>query len=282
MLMDEVGLAWIFRDDDWSACADTLTTEGYPEEFALSTYLDADAVEAACLAGFMPMSARFMVNPGFPYGESETEGRELARAEGEARVFYTPKLHLERCVLNPSDTRITATTRRASRLFRVSVNQAYEKIMAACVETHGDGWLTPALTRVFSELHFDRARRRVKFISIELWKDGALVAGELGYAAGTAYASLSGFRGLSGAGTVQLAALAGILAESGYSVWDLGMPMDYKTALGGRKLSRLEYLPLLRAAYSQSSDQSPVRPLDGTREPASIRLLQACTRAGCG
>jgi leucyl/phenylalanyl-tRNA--protein transferase len=277
MMRDEGGLAWIFRDDDWQDCADTLAAADYPEEFALSTYLDADAVEAACLAGFMPMSARFMVHPGFPYGEPEIPAEELSGQDGETRIFYTPKLHLVRCVLDPSEARITTTARRASRHFRVSVNKAFEETLAACIGTHGDGWLTPALTRVFTELHTSLAIRQVKLVSVELWKDGTLVAGELGYAAGSAYASLSGFRRLSGAGSVQLAALAGILAESGYRVWDLGMPMEYKTALGCLSLPRHEYLPLLRAAYHHETDKN----LEIHFEPAPVRLPFACTRSGC-
>ena len=282
MQLDTDGPAWIFRDDEWTACADALVAAEYPQEFALSTFLDCDAIEQACLAGFMPMSARFTVPRDFPYGEPELSGQAnieqtSIEQDGQTRTFYTPKLHLERCVLDPSASRITATTRRASRHFQVSVNQAFDRTMAACVDTHGDGWLTPALTRVFSELHIDQARRQVKFISIELWKDGALVAGELGYAAGNAYASLSGFRSLSGAGTIQLAALTGILSESGYRVWDLGMPMDYKIALGGRILPRQEYLPLLREAYNQP----PAQPLGGIREPTPVRLPFACTSSGC-
>ncbi|MFH2115553.1 MAG: hypothetical protein ABIJ86_13720, partial [Spirochaetota bacterium] len=123
-----------------------------------------------------------------------------------------------------------------------------------------------------------RASRRVKFISVELWRDGILVAGELGYAVGSSYASLSGFRSLSGAGTVQLAALAGLLAESGFRIWDLGMPMQYKTALGGHSIPRHEYLPLLHDAYLRL----PVHPLGISLEPAAVRFPVACTRAECG
>jgi len=269
MLRDDNGLAWIFRDDDWMACADALALAHCPAEFTLSTFLDADAVEGACLAGFMPMSARFNVPEGFPYGEPEPSG------PADTRIFYTPKLHLERCILYPSEARITATTRRASRHFKVSLNKAFDETLAACIGTHGDGWLTPYLTRTFAELHADQAYRRVRFISVELWRDGILVAGELGYTAGASYASLTGFRSMSGAGTVQLAALAGILAAAGYKVWDLGMPMGYKMDLGGRLLYRHEYLPLLRDAYHQF----PAQPLGLAMEPAPVILPFACTSA---
>jgi arginyl-tRNA---protein transferase len=276
MRMDDNGLAWIFRDDDWTACADTLSEMDYPEEFTVSTFLDADAVEQACLAGFMPMSARFRVPPGFPYGEPEASIDKSSIQNGETRIFYTPKLHLARCILDPAEARITTTTRRSSKNYRISINKAFSGTLAACIGTHGDGWLTPALTRVFTELHADQASRSVRFISVELWKDEVLAAGELGYVAGTSYASLSGFRHLSGAGTVQMAALAGILAAAGFSVWDLGMPMEYKRALGGRSLTRKEYLPLLRDAYNQV----PTQPLGPATEPAPVILPLACTRTG--
>jgi Leu/Phe-tRNA-protein transferase len=245
------------------------------EEFALSTYLDADAVEAACLAGFMPMSARFAVPRDFPYGEPDSTGQVPVAQDGQTRVFFTPKLHVERCILDPAMARISTSTRRISRHFMVSINMAFDETLAACIGMHGDGWLTPALTRVFKELHTDRDRKRVKLVSVELWRDGTLVAGELGYAAGDSYASLSGFRSLSGTGTVQLAALAGLLAESGFKIWDLGMPMDYKSALGCRSLLRHEYLPILRDAYHRPLPY----PLGNTLEPAPIHLPLACTRS---
>ncbi|MDX9958328.1 MAG: hypothetical protein RBT68_07790 [Spirochaetia bacterium] len=276
MRMDDNGLAWIFRDDDWTTSADTLAATEYPSEFTLSTCLDTDAVEGACLAGFMPMSARFRVPPGFPYGEPEASRDNSSRQDEETRTFYTPKLHLARCILDPAETRISTTTRRAARQFMASLNMAFAETLASCVGTHGDGWLTPPLTRVFTELHATRANRRVKFISIELWKNGDLVAGEIGYTAGSAYTSLTGFRSLSGTGTVQLAVLAGILAENGFPVWDLGMPMDYKITLGGRSLPRHEYLPLLRDAY----DKVPTQSLGAVMQPAPVTLSLACTRAG--
>ena len=253
----------------------------YPSEFTLSTYLDTDAVEGACLAGFLPMSARFSVSPDFPYGEHEPakaaqpiQTFKITKALEPTRIFYTPKLHIERCILDPRKARITATTRRVSKSFYFSINKVYDETLDSCVNTHGDGWLTPALTSIFRKLHAEMSSRRVKFISVELWRAGRLVAGELGYAAGAAYTSLSGFHNLSGAGTVQLAALASILADSGFTVWDLGMPMGYKSALGGSPLPRTEYLPLLRNAYHQY----PVNNL--SRELSPVMLSVACTRAG--
>ena len=72
------------------------------------------------------------------------------------------------------------------------------------------------------------------------------MAGELGFVVGAHYASLSGFRTFSGSGKVQLLALGGLLVRRGFQIWDLGMAMDYKLAMGASQVPRLEYLDEFR------------------------------------
>jgi len=85
------------------------------------------------------------------------------------------------------------------------------------------------------------------------WNDWVLVAGDLGYTVGTIYVSLSGFsnRAYSSAGSVQLAALGGLLQHCGIELWDLGMTMKYKEDLGGRTIPRLELVEV----YKQNRDK---------------------------
>ena len=47
---------------------------------------------------------------------------------------------------------------------------------------------------------------------------------------------------------MQLAATAGYLRAAGVTLWDLGMPLDYKATLGAHDVSRAEFLSLFRAA----------------------------------
>jgi len=237
---------------DWPALAERLTAGGYDEEFVICDRLDPEAAAAAAAAGFMPMSAT-LVTPDGP------------------RAFLTPKLHLVRCLADPASIRPTRTALGRSSRYSVALKLDFGAALAGCVRTHGDGWLTEPLVRAFTALAAEPPRRgRPVFLSVELYADGGpegrrLVAAEIGYALGSSYASLSGFSDESGAGTVQLYALAGLLTELGVSVWDLGMPLPYKLALGGREYPRESYLPALTRAYGRAMPPAfaaamPMRP----------------------
>ena len=83
------------------------------------------------------------------------------------------------------------------------------------------------------------------------WPD---LAGELGYAVGRAYVSLSGFfrrerPEWNHFGKLQMVLLARRLEAAGFAFWNLGHPsMGYKTRLGARFLPRADFLPRWDAA----------------------------------
>lgn len=237
---------------DWRALAEGLTAGGYEEEFVICDSLSAEDAAGAAAAGFMPMSAQ-LVTPDGPH------------------PFLTPKLHLMRCLADPASIRPTRTALGRSARYSVALKLDFGAALAGCVRTHGEAWLTEPLARAFKALAAEPPRAGLPtFISVELYAERgpaerSLVAAEIGYALGSSYASLSGFSDESGAGTVQLYALAGLLAELGVSVWDLGMPLSYKLALGAREYPRDAYLPALIRAYGQAMPPAiaaamPLRP----------------------
>ena len=91
-----------------------------------------------------------------------------------------------------------------------------------------------------------------RVVSVELWSSetGKLAAGELGVLVGAVYTSLTGFfdkSRYSGAGKVQLAALADLLRNCGVQVWNLGMDLDYKNEMRAMTVPRGEFLRLFRS-----------------------------------
>lgn len=262
MLFDERGLP--LRDDDnYAACADQLVAMDYSGEFILFPRVDPAAVRRAALAGFMPMSVRVSTGTG-------------------CMILFSPKLHLERCLIDPAHVKPTRSAVRAADPYRVSLNTSFRSVLDQCVKAHGDGWLTTPLTDAFASLAASSATGSVRWISVELYRNGGLVAGEFGYLVGSCYASLSGFTTESGAGTVQLYALAAILAREGVQLWDLGMEMPYKLALGARPVTRSEFLPRLREAYRRESpafflERRPAEDARPLLSKARVRVLGQAT-----
>ena len=169
-----------------------------------------------------------------------------------------PKLHAHRCVisLEKGDLHVTKSTRKKAKRFTFTVNQAFSQVVEGCHKQHGEKcWLYPTLVEVFAMMN--RAEHTpavlmddktqpcpVRLYSIEVWnaETGALAGGELGYTVGSIYTSLTGFAAEDSAGSVQLATLGRFLTQLGFSLWDLGMAMDYKMSLGCHLLPRDEFL----------------------------------------
>lgn len=259
MFHDEGSYPNIEPGDDFCSCAEIIAAE-YHEEFALFPYIDGEIVEEATLARFMPMGLA-LVTP---------------RSRHD---FFLPKLHFQRCLLDPRTVHVTETARRESRKYLLSCNRMFSSVLAACVDEHGTDWLVPDLINAFTQLHEQRALRKVAFISVELWKiqdDGpALAAGEIGYLIGNSYASLTGYMKISGAGTVQLAALGCLLASSGIKVWDLGMEIGYKRELGARVLPRNRFMPILARAYADTTAETGLHLLSASRLVPARELIDA-------
>jgi leucyl/phenylalanyl-tRNA--protein transferase len=224
------GFPFVMPPEDGDALADWFEAE-YPDEFCASSSFDPDFVDTFCAAGFIPMAAK---------GEDGSE-------------YLIPKLHILRSVLDPCDVSVTRTARRESSRYTFRLDSRFDEVLEACVATHGEDWLRPPLLTCWRELFATRDSRLSRFASMELYEADRLVAGEVGVFSGACYTSLTGFKRVSGSGTVQLAALARYLEAAGVRLWDLGMPLDYKATLGARNVSRSEFLTLFRAARGANS-----------------------------
>ncbi|MCX7024954.1 MAG: hypothetical protein NT080_10080 [Spirochaetes bacterium] len=206
---------------------------GYPLEFCASASFDPDFVDSLCASGFIPMAT-----------EGPDDGRDL----------LLPKLHDFRAVVDPREVRVTRTARRESRRYTLVRDGCFRHVLETCATMHGDGWLRPALRECLVFLHETASARRSRLVSFELYEGADLAAGEIGAFVGSCYTSFTGFRLRSGAGTVQLAATGRWLEAAGAGLWDLGMPMDYKLALGACVVSRRDFITRFRTARSTPLD----------------------------
>ncbi len=163
--------------------------------------------------------------------------------------FLLPKLHVKRCVLKLSDLHIGKQARKKAKNFTFTVDTCFELVCAKIIGQHGAGWFFPPLVNTFILMHRSNESggsgvlHKSTLHSIEIWdSEGKLVAGEVGYAYGSCYTSLSGFSSASSAGTVQLSCIGAHLNLRGYTEWDLGMDIEYKKGLGARNIERDEFL----------------------------------------
>lgn len=156
------------------------------------------------------------------------------------------KCHVTRSVLAFDDLHISRSTQRHTRRYQLTIDTDFDRVLAAIDAHHADNWIVPELAACFRALH-RRPVGGVSFHSVELRDTGGgLVAGEIGYAVGRVYTSVTGFHAVSGAGTVQLVLLAHVLQRAGAAFWDLGMESDYKARLGAHGVPRADFVPQYR------------------------------------
>ena len=146
--------------------------------------------------------------------------------------YLLPKLHLERCVLQlrpDSNLHISKSTRKKSKRFCLSINEAFDDVITGCHKQHGVNWLFPPIVSAFRALQKESVESLggceaklvendsyqpsgtipVRCYSIEIWNETTreLAGGELGYTVGGIYTSLTGFSNEDAAGSVQLGVL---------------------------------------------------------------------------
>jgi len=244
------GHIFIDPEDDCDRVVDAMLATDYSEEFCLARDFDEDFISRLMEAGFLIMSTELKDDTG----DKESGGEENAETphdvqqeEQEPFFILLPKLHLIRSALFFPELHIKKSVRRFLPQYELRVNTDFDIILDKCITIHGSEWLTPPLTEMLNRL---RARDdlRTKPVSFALYRDGELKAGEIGVFMGRVYTSYSGYYEEDNAGTVQLILMTQWLEKAGFDFLDLGMPLDYKTALGARDITPQYFVTLFRAA----------------------------------
>jgi Leu/Phe-tRNA-protein transferase len=216
----------------------------YSEDFCIAMDFSPEFVVRLMEAGFLVMSAYI-----------HSDGKEPL-------YILLPKLHLVRSALFFENLHIKKSIRRYIKHYELRYDVEFDHILDCCIKKHGSDWLTPPLIDCIKKIRdlslynpnqHQTARKAitaklpgVRPVSFALYRDGKLTAGEFGIVCGRVYTSYSGYYDEDNAGTVQLILTTKYLQENGFSFFDLGMPMDYKTDLGALDINPNEFVRLFR------------------------------------
>ena len=247
------GWLYISPEDDCNDIVDAMLATGYSEEFCVAKGFDPEFTARLMEAGFLVMSASI--------GD-----------EDEPYYIMLPKLHIERSVLFFENLHIKKSIRRLLNRYELRADVEFDRIIDRCVEKHDSDWLSPVLVDCIKKIRLaaksstalgraasenadsngggEHELKPAPFAypaSFALYRGEKLAAAEFGVVCGRVYTSYSGFYEENNAGTVQLILTARYLQEHGFLFFDLGMPMEYKTALGADDISPREFVRLFRS-----------------------------------
>lgn len=198
---------------------------------------------------------------------------------GEPVLWHSPD---PRMVLPIANFKTSPSLRKTLRkwstspLFpiRVTLNQAFEQVMAACANTPRDGqddtWITPELAKAYIDLHHQRHA-----VSIEVWRDdlehpnngSELIAGLYGVLIGKMFFGESMFTRVSDGSKVALACWVEYLQQEGFDIIDCQQVTEHLSRLGGAPISRAAF-------FQRSSKLMRQSPPDWEKMCAADNLLK--------
>lgn len=185
----------------------------------------------------------------FPMGVESDVGEELG--------WWSP---LERGVLQRGKLRVTKSLRKSARHFEVSVDRAFEDVVAACADPSRPGaWITPEFEDAYATLHASGYAH-----SVEVWRDDALVGGLYGVSIGGLFAGESMFHRERDASKVALWHLCEIVfASPRPRLIDVQWLTDHLASMGCTQIPRDEY----RAVLPDLLDADPIAFRSSSRSP---------------
>lgn len=164
-------------------------------------------------------------------------------SEGQPILWWSPN---PRCVLEPGNLKISRSLRKTLRKqrFRVTFNQAYTGVIAACARPrHGapETWITGAMARAYTALY-----RQGHGLSVECWHDDELVGGLYGVIIGRIFFGESMFSSMSDASKVALVYLARELLQRDFRLIDCQVHSRHLQSLGARPIARDLFVNILK------------------------------------
>lgn len=152
-----------------------------------------------------------------------------------------------RGVLLAGDHRVHRSLRRSRRHFEVTLDAAFDQVVAGCGDPTRDGaWITAEFASAYAELH-----RLGWAHSVEVWDaDGDLAGGLYGVSIGGLFAGESMFHRRTDASKVALWAAADLVfdRDGGDRIFDVQWSTPHLAAQGVREIPRADYRAHVRRA----------------------------------
>jgi leucyl/phenylalanyl-tRNA--protein transferase len=163
----------------------------------------------------------------------------------EEMSWWSPAM---RGVLPLDGLRVTRSMRQSARRFSVTVDMAYDDVVAGCADpARPGGWIDARIEKAYRCL-FDLGHVH----SIEVWHDGELAGGLYGVSIGGLFAGESMFHRVRDASKVAVMALVDIMRDGGsHRLIDVQWSTEHLASLGVVEVPRAEYLMRLRRAVGQ-------------------------------
>lgn len=187
--------------------------------------------------------------------------------EGEPILWWSPD---PRCVFDTATLKANRSLRRslAGKDWRVSVDQAFVRVMHACAAPRADQpgtWIGPAMIAAYTKLHEQGHAH-----SVEVWDGEALAGGLYGVSIGRLFCGESMFSAQSAGSKLALVALAERLREWGFPLIDAQVSNPHLLGLGAREMARESFLAQVRVLVSEPWDTTRWRAVEA--RPASAFL----------
>ena len=164
-------------------------------------------------------------------------------SEGQPVLWWSPD---PRLVLFPKEFKRHKNLRRLVQKgrFQVTINRAFEKVIAACSRIERPGqegtWITGEMINAYIRLH------KLGYAwSVETWLGDELAGGLYGVALGKVFFGESMFHRVTDASKVALWHLVDFLLENGFKLIDAQQDTPHLRSLGARTIPREEFLKLL-------------------------------------
>lgn len=173
-------------------------------------------------------------------------------SQGQPILWWSPD---PRMVLFPAEFKLHHSLRKTIKRFRtlpsceVRIDSDFSAVINACSSSPRSGqngtWIVPAMIEAYEKLHEAGTAH-----SIETWVDGQLVGGLYCISIGKAVFGESMFAKATDASKVALAALVGLCRTQGVDMIDCQQNTGHLASLGGREISRAQFLSNVHEARS--------------------------------